>query len=763
MPPLSRPWSRVGKFRELDRTNVRFGNQSTTRHASWVGRLASESVKTCKVPNRAICSGIGGAIQDCAFGLSHLATTTSLMEARVTTATRRLRRASIAGLATIATAAAVVGSAGSALAFSGATGVVGISGSASTLFPGQATQALPSVTVAFTNGSWVSGDFITFSLSSSGTAVTPICQTSSNLNKSAAWAGTPTVTGSDTGGATVGAATITATSSANCNAHDSFQLALPASPGDSGTTTFTVANLSASLGSAIAAGAVFVTGTASNGTPFVGPVATAGAQVGTVATVSVTSASSLGLSPSQSNITPPTVTVTDVTGGQVTLGLSFALPAGDAWTTLPTLTDPAGVTSTTASVTGGTTVVYQLTGTTPAGGVYKLTGGAISVGATLGAVVETVKTGAFPTPATTLGAPQIGFVGTQNRIGGADRYGTASLIFGEEFGTVTPTSAGITPSFTAPTTATNVVVTSGTNFPDALSSAYLASSLSTGILLTDPNVLPSATQQALTNGHVANVYVVGGPAAVSQNVFNSISALKNPVSGLNLNVIRVAGADRYATNEAADLNAGVVGTGSQTAILATGANFADALAASPAIAKLHYPLILTAPNALPASASATITALGVKNIIIVGGTAAVSTAVETAVKALPGVSVLQRIAGADRTLTAQQIATWETQGLAAGSYTALPAAGFHWAAGGNVNISNGGNFPDALAAGPALAKAGAGALGEPLLLSASPTVLGAGIPGFLGGTHATVATVSAIGLASAVSGSVLAGAAGSIS
>jgi ell wall binding domain 2 (CWB2) len=685
----------------------------------------------------------------------------------VTTATRRLRRASFAGLATITAVGVVVAAAGSALAFAGATGVVALAsgGAASTLYPGQAAQALPSVTLAITNGDWVSGDFVTFGLSSVQAALTPICKTSSNLNQSAAWGGTPTVTGSDGGGATVAAASITPIASGNCNVNDEFRLALPANPGDTGTTTFTIAGLSATLGSAIPAGAVYLTGLASNGTPFVGGVGTAGVQVGTVATVSVSSASSLGVSPSQANVTPPTITVTDVTGGQVATGLSFTLSAGDLWTTLPTLTDPSGVTSTTASTTGGVSVVYQLTGITPAGGKYTLAGGQVSFAATLGAVTETVKTGAYPVPATTLGAPQIAFVGLQNRIGGADRYGTAGLIFGEEFGTTTATVAGITPAFTAPAFATSVVVTSGTNYPDALSSAYLASSLSTGILLTDPNILPSATQQALTNGHIANVYIVGGTAAVSQNVQNSIAALKNPISGLTLNVIRVSGADRYATNEAADLNAGVVGSGSQTAILATGTNFADALAASPAIAKLHYPLILTDPNTLPAAASATITALGVKNIIIVGGTSAVSTAVETAVKALPGVSVLQRIAGADRTLTAQQIATWETQGLAAGSYTALPPAGFRWAAapGGNVNISNGANFPDALAAGPALAKAGAGALGEPLLLSASPTVLGAGIPAFLGGTTGHVATVSAIGLASAVSGSVLAAAGGAIS
>src|SRR5665213_297238 len=96
--------------------------QTTTRRKSWVGRLASVSAKPVRSRIEQVCSGIGGAIQDCAFGLSHLATATSLMEARVTTATRRLRRASIAGLATVATAVAVVGTSGSAFALITGTG-----------------------------------------------------------------------------------------------------------------------------------------------------------------------------------------------------------------------------------------------------------------------------------------------------------------------------------------------------------------------------------------------------------------------------------------------------------------------------------------------------------------------------------------------------------------------------------------------------------------------------------------------------------------
>src|SRR5450432_101091 len=82
--------------------------QTTTRRKSWVGRLASVSAKPVRSRIEQVCSGIGGAIQDCAFGLSHLATTTSLMEARVTTATRRLRRSAVATLAATVTAGVAI-------------------------------------------------------------------------------------------------------------------------------------------------------------------------------------------------------------------------------------------------------------------------------------------------------------------------------------------------------------------------------------------------------------------------------------------------------------------------------------------------------------------------------------------------------------------------------------------------------------------------------------------------------------------------------
>ena len=124
--------------------------------------------KTGKVPNRAVCSGIGGAIQDCAFGLSHLATTTSLMEARVTTATRRLRRTGVAGFAAAVTAGAMlIGTATSAFAAElTVTQQIG-STAATTLNPGTTAQGIGDLQIAVPNSFHI-GDTITVSLSGAG-------------------------------------------------------------------------------------------------------------------------------------------------------------------------------------------------------------------------------------------------------------------------------------------------------------------------------------------------------------------------------------------------------------------------------------------------------------------------------------------------------------------------------------------------------------------------------------------------------------------
>lgn len=190
-------------------------------------------------------------------------------------------------------------------------------------------------------------------------------------------------------------------------------------------------------------------------------------------------------------------------------------------------------------------------------------------------------------------------------------------------------------------------------------------------------------------------------------------------------IIRVAGVDRYATAaEAATL---AYPTGATNVVLASGEAFPDALGGGGLAGSLDAPILLTATAALPAATEAALDELAPDNITILGGTAAVSQAVEDALVAA-GYTV-DRVAGVDRYETAAAIAT------------ELGTAG------GIAVLANGVGFADALAMSP-----GAHALELPLVLTPADA-LNADSAAFLaddaidtviipGGTEAVAASIS---------------------
>ena len=98
---------------------------------------------------------------------------------------------------------------------------------------------------------------------------------------------------------------------------------------------------------------------------------------------------------------------------------------------------------------------------------------------------------------------------------------------------------------------------------------------------------------------------------------------------------------------------------SDYAIVATSQGYQDALSAS-ALAGLlgNAPVLLTKSNELSSQTSKLLTSKSVKNVIIVGGTGAVSDGVESAIAAL-GCTV-ERIAGGTATTTATAVYKWGT-------------------------------------------------------------------------------------------------------
>lgn len=169
----------------------------------------------------------------------------------------------------------------------------------------------------------------------------------------------------------------------------------------------------------------------------------------------------------------------------------------------------------------------------------------------------------------------------------------------------------------------------------------------------------------------------------------------------------VSGANRYATAiEAAKTTFGVgpmpAGPdGNRWVVVASGANWPDALAASGLAGALEAPLLLTQPDSLPSDVGAYVSALGASRAAVVGGTAAVSQSVRTQLAALVGGSANVKGYGAsNRYATAELVASTAVNATGRSTWDKI------------AFLSTGGNYPDALAAAPLAA-----AIGRPLYLA----------------------------------------------
>ncbi len=161
-------------------------------------------------------------------------------------------------------------------------------------------------------------------------------------------------------------------------------------------------------------------------------------------------------------------------------------------------------------------------------------------------------------------------------------------------------------------------------------------------------------------------------------------------SGVNADLVidpyRAAGADRYATGVAASKATFGVGQ-CDTVVLASGADFADAVSASGLAGSVKGPVLIVKPDSAPQVVLDEIERLGATNAYVVGGTAAIQDAVLDAVDALSGMAAPTRISGATR---------YETSANVAQEIADIEGADFSRAA----FVARGDLFPDALAAGP---------------------------------------------------------------
>ncbi|HEY0249859.1 MAG TPA: cell wall-binding repeat-containing protein [Gryllotalpicola sp.] len=177
----------------------------------------------------------------------------------------------------------------------------------------------------------------------------------------------------------------------------------------------------------------------------------------------------------------------------------------------------------------------------------------------------------------------------------------------------------------------------------------------------------------------------------------NLSTLQNSYA----NYPRIAGTDRYATSTGAAqafVNQGTsqstnqaapAATAGGTVYIANGTAFPDALSAGAAAGADTAPILLVAPAGIPSIVAAQLRALKPQKIVVLGGTAVISSSVQSQLVGYTvskSASSVTRVAGADRYATSTAVATANfSTGVA------------------NVYITSSSDWPDALSGAAAAA------------------------------------------------------------
>lgn len=210
------------------------------------------------------------------------------------------------------------------------------------------------------------------------------------------------------------------------------------------------------------------------------------------------------------------------------------------------------------------------------------------------------------------------------------------------------TSAYLSKIFSSETTNT-VIITSGENFPDALTATALAGAYSAPILLTEKSQLSTDVINRIREIKPEFAFIIGGEASVSIGI-------EDKLDEMGLSVARIAGVDRYKTaNKIA--SAMIDKKGASFVFIVNGGNFADALSISAVAYREKAIILLSDGNSLPGNQLDILE--GLHDIVIVGGESAVSKDLENFLKNQRN-NVL-RISGNDRFETAFNFATFSTE------------------------------------------------------------------------------------------------------
>lgn len=186
---------------------------------------------------------------------------------------------------------------------------------------------------------------------------------------------------------------------------------------------------------------------------------------------------------------------------------------------------------------------------------------------------------------------------TSSRLAGDDRYLTAIAVSQRGW----------------PQGSATAVLTTGENYPDALSAAPLAGKYNAPILLVGPSGISPEVASELKRLNTKKVYIVGGTGVIPHSVESKLKML-------GISSVRLAGPERYDT--ALEV-AKAVGT-SKGIFVVSGENFADALSVAPIAAAEGMPILLVPYDNLTQKEKSFFAKSKLKRTILVGGDAEIS-------------------------------------------------------------------------------------------------------------------------------------------
>jgi putative cell wall-binding protein len=191
------------------------------------------------------------------------------------------------------------------------------------------------------------------------------------------------------------------------------------------------------------------------------------------------------------------------------------------------------------------------------------------------------------------------------RLGGSDRYEASRAVANYAWGGVGSDVA---------------YITTGRNFPDALSAGGAAANQSAPVITVDgqATMIDDETKQLLLDLGVTVVKIAGGPGSVSQSIVDSIDALPN------VDVIRLWGQDRYEASGAINRDAF---SEADVVFLSVGTNYPDALSGGALAGAFAAPIYVIPKTCIPSYVLDDIQSFGATTVIVLGGPGSVAQSV----------------------------------------------------------------------------------------------------------------------------------------